>query len=519
MFKFKSKSKVLIFGTGAGGRCFYKDNCKRYNVIGFIDNNQQKQGELFLGKRVFAPQEISMLDYDKIIIASDYYVEIFEQLTAVIKVNKERIFFFFDLNSNDKHWLRQFLLAFESLMDEMICNAPKFISYFLYQIRYKKSNVKLLPFYWLDQQADACVYQFMPAISGVVYGPRFVGRNQVVENVELPAVNLYRFSNGQVCSASRSILFKDTSVIIERVATSISDAAEYNGGHLLYHGNKRCLIRQDSYEIIDKGIVITGCSETNYYHWMIEILSQLQFVSKISDKFSDYPVLISARCERIPAISMLVNVMFKGKRILLNSNKQYLVSDLLVLSAPNNLVANSKSNQKQWSAADCFARKESIDYLRGQAFNLVDESVVDSFPKRIFLARKPVLRQYNQEQVESILAEYGFCSVYMEDLDIRQQVALVSNAEFIVGPTGAAWTNIIFASKGTKALCWMAEEFGDLACFSNIAEIVGVEMDYIGYQGGTSDSRKLYYQGYKIDLAKVSGWINEVGLTRSVGEY
>lgn len=56
------------------------------------------------------------------------------------------------------------------------------------------------------------------------------------------------------------------------------------------------------------------------------------------------------------------------------------------------------------------------------------------------------------------LSVFGFTFVYMEDLSFCEQVSLMAQAEIIVGPTGAAWTNIIFASPGTKALCWMARD-------------------------------------------------------------
>jgi capsular polysaccharide biosynthesis protein len=95
----------------------------------------------------------------------------------------------------------------------------------------------------------------------------------------------------------------------------------------------------------------------------------------------------------------------------------------------------------------------------------------------------------------------------MEDLDVSQQVAVMANAEIIVGPTGAAWTNILFASAGAKALCWMAEEWGAFSCFSNIAAIVGVEMDYISYRTGTSDSRELYYKPYFINPDIIATWL------------
>ncbi len=43
------KEKILIFGTGSGGINFFNSCRSRYRVIGFLDNNKQKQGEKLFG--------------------------------------------------------------------------------------------------------------------------------------------------------------------------------------------------------------------------------------------------------------------------------------------------------------------------------------------------------------------------------------------------------------------------------------------------------------------------------------
>ena len=83
----------------------------------------------------------------------------------------------------------------------------------------------------------------------------------------------------------------------------------------------------------------------------------------------------------------------------------------------------------------------------------------------------------------------------------------MANAELIVGPTGAAWANIIFAKPEAKALCWMAEEWGDLSCFSNLSSTLNIDMQYLTYTAGTSDSRELYSRQYSIPVEEVVNWV------------
>lgn len=174
---------------------------------------------------------------------------------------------------------------------------------------------------------------------------------------------------------------------------------------------------------------------------------------------------------------------------------------------PNGWVPNLKRDA--WSdVVNAYSREESIEFIRNVGYEISSDKKSDSFPKRIFLARKGTLRTYNQDEIIEALTPFGFSCIYFEEIDFCQQVMMMANADIIVGPTGAAWTNIIFAKPNTKALCWMAEEWGNLSCFSNLAAISKVDMSYISYCAGTTDSRELYYRKYVIQVSDVIDWVS-----------
>ena len=328
---------------------------------------------------------------------------------------------------------------------------------------------------------------------------------------------LYRFTNGQVCSVSRSVILPGERLVAERVVTAKNANADYSGAHLLYHGQALALARPaPRTELLDKGLLISGGSEVNYYHWVLEILSQLQFLDELPGEYDDYPVLISAHSQNIPAIKALIEAIGISRPVVfLQSVVAYCVSDLLLISAPNNCITNFKGPARSL-AEYSFARPESIQFLRDKALPLAADIARDTLPKRVFLGRKGFLRPYNQAEILARLEPLGFVCVYMEEQDIQHQVAIMANADIIIGPTGAAWTNIIFATKGARALCWMAEEAGAISFFSNLAAIADVEMDYIPYQAQTSDSREIYYKGYSIETDTIVNWLkNDVAAIHS----
>lgn len=516
---FGQKIRVLIFGTGAGGINFYKYNRGRYRVIGFVDNNQQKHGQRLFGKRIHAPQQLSALTFDKIIIASDYHSEIYPQLTQTLAIAEHQIEIFQGTGIlASQTWLQRLGKHLEQLGYEYLCKKPGVLSDALYQLFFKRQGRRRLALRWLDEAETCKVHVFRPSLKGSSQAPRLIGQSTPAIALALPEVALYHFHQGQVCSVSRSVILPDEQLVLERVTSAKELPADYSGADLLYHGQRLALVRTSQPVPLEKGLLISGCNEVNYYHWLVEVLPQLQFVAELPAQYADYPLLISRNSQNIPSIKALIDAIgIDRPLVFLDNITSYRVTDLLWISAPNNMIPNFKG-ATQNSASSGFVRPESISFLRHKALPLATDIPTCELPKRVFLARKGFLRHYNQTQIIELLAPYGFTCVYMEEQDIRHQVAIMANAEVIVGPTGAAWTNLMFATRGARALCWMAEEYGALSCFSSLAAIVGVEMDYITYRVGSSDSRELYYRDYQVDANLVENWLQQHLSKRLEGE-
>lgn len=505
------KARILIFGAGSGGVNFYKSCRGRFRVLGFVDNSSQKQGQRLFGKPVYAPGELAQLDFDKIIIASDYYVEIYPQLISQGIPDSKVDIFHQQASTSTSIWQRA-RIAGGVQFHEWMCRGEGWVSDIAFALfsrtgSGKQHTLKRMRLQWLDETTEFKVHVFRPALPGQVQGPRFIGKKVAPTAITFPEVALHRLRQGQIASVSRSVILPDERLFIERITTVKHRNADYSVSHVVYHGKRLALVRTHEAEQIEKGIVINGCSEVNYYHWVLEVLSQLQFIAELPDRYHDYPILISARSQTIPSIRTLIDSFGIDRPfIYLDNLLTYRVDDLLFITAPNNMIPNFKDGVENTTESN-FARPESIQFLRANALSLTQGISTAELPKRVFLARKGFLRHYNQTEIIDLLQPYGFINVYMEDLDVSRQVAIMANAEMIVGPTGAAWTNIMFASQGAQALCWMAEEYGDLSCFSNLAAIVGVDMEFLTYKTGARTSRELYYRGYHVDAAKVREWI------------
>lgn len=69
--------KLYVWGTGAVAETLVAKNLNQEDIIGFIDTS--KKADFFLGKRVYLPVEALGLEYDAIVVATNYSLEIYEQ--------------------------------------------------------------------------------------------------------------------------------------------------------------------------------------------------------------------------------------------------------------------------------------------------------------------------------------------------------------------------------------------------------------------------------------------------------
>ncbi|MDE6626718.1 MAG: class I SAM-dependent methyltransferase, partial [Lachnospiraceae bacterium] len=87
--------KILVFGSGGAYAAYaekYSEYFKNVDILAFADNSKEKQGQIFNGKPIISPQEISQYCYDAILICSSYQEEIYEQLVTEFNIHKENIY-------------------------------------------------------------------------------------------------------------------------------------------------------------------------------------------------------------------------------------------------------------------------------------------------------------------------------------------------------------------------------------------------------------------------------------------
>jgi capsular polysaccharide biosynthesis protein len=346
---------------------------------------------------------------------------------------------------------------------------------------------------------------------GIACGPHYIGRAQSTESICLPDIHYYGFEMARVSATSSSVILNDKQVIIDRAIGPDQNKYNYAGGHIIAHGGDTAVVRLGKSEVIKKGIFLGGNGTSNYYHWMVEILPKVEFLSRLPKHYQKYPLLVSEDIVRTPSLKETLNLFANDcELIVLSKQLSYVVDELIYINSPSNIPFNLVGNQKA-KPSDYAIDSLSIDYVRKTATqSALAPPVHLNYTKKIFLGRKIGLRNYNQDEVFDCLSRFGFTKIFMEDLSFMEQVRTVHHADFIAGPTGAAWTNLIFCRSGAKGLCWMAEESGDFSAFSSLADMVGVDLKYLTYNSDVQSTSELYSKDYYIDIKLIEKGLSEL---------
>ena len=76
---------VLVWGTGGVAHDMMPQVIEKgkYNILGFIDNNEDQIGTSFMGITIYKPSILKETDFDIIAIMSDYYSDIYNQIISI----------------------------------------------------------------------------------------------------------------------------------------------------------------------------------------------------------------------------------------------------------------------------------------------------------------------------------------------------------------------------------------------------------------------------------------------------
>ncbi len=366
--------------------------------------------------------------------------------------------------------------------------------------RGKRRIADFLPMQFLQQQPDVEYSVVREAEKVKTYLPKLFGSEQQSRSLQLAEVGIYECRNYCFSMDSTAIMSSDLETVyfeeIEPFNTEFNIL--YNTDTLYFHSHRLVKFRNWHRKRLRHEILFLGGTFTfNYFHFFLELLSKTEFLNAVKNS-ETLRIAVSTRVEKIENLKTLLSIFIPLEKVIfLEPNRIYQCAKLWHITYPNSVVPNIIEGELYRAEFIKYA-PSSIEFLRKTCSEKFDMQKVNCSPvARIFFGRKSVFRQYNEDETFEIAKKYGFEKVYLEDFNIHEQMFLIKNADYILGPSGAAWTNMLFCTEGkTKGLLWLQEVWTEFSAFSTLAVLCGV--DLYQYQFETPDNT--FHGEYQLPL-------------------
>lgn len=173
-------------------------------------------------------------------------------------------------------------------------------------------------------------------------------------------------------------------------------------------------------------------SWSNYYHWILEHCSKLRGLSVYEAKTGRKPMLIIPQDPPSLIWETLDMLKIEKARCMEWEPPAIDVETLVLPSYPE-------------------ANPSNLHWLRKSFWGSVLTQNPKSPQRKIYISRNkaPKRKIVNEDEVLEVLTSHGFERVFAEDLSVKDQVQLFSEAEAIIGAHGAGMTNMIWGCEMT----------------------------------------------------------------------
>jgi hypothetical protein len=271
-----------------------------------------------------------------------------------------------------------------------------------------------------------------------------------------------------------SIASESTQLLIKRCLPRPFDVARYRHGDYVSLLSPRAL-------------------EGNYYHWTHDVLLSLFGLLPLLPPTARFIVPPGLRPFQIDSLAMLgitpgQLVTFEHRASEHGDSSWRL--DRLFFS-PGPIGASASASALAW------LRATALEYA---------EATERRPHRRLYISRRRAhyRRLVNETEVVAYLLDRGFEVHELEGYGYREQISLFADARVVVGPHGAAHTNMVYAQPGMV----LVDILGSLVnkCFHNMAVTLGHEYWYV--DGKDIPSGRAYTDDIFLPLEKLDSIIS-----------
>lgn len=319
-----------------------------------------------------------------------------------------------------------------------------------------------------------------------------------------PEIYIATVNNCIVNGASNFLNVEESIICHDLFRCSHDYTSEELNGRFIVNSRKSLITRTSNMEAqdtIQEGAVFTDAVSGNYAHFLTEVLPRIFVFSK------EYPntkiTLIIDRNLHSNLMEALVLVVGGKVDIIgLEMGETLLVKSLHVVSTCGYIPfeRRPKTNHFKDHSEGIFSPK-ALQLMRDCIKSKISISMVGAIrPKKIFIKRNSHYRNAkNTKDIEDMLIAEGFFVIEPEKLSFSEQVNLFSNAEVLVGVTGAAFASLIFCKPETKIIILISDYKNMIyGYWQSMASSVGNKVIYV--IGECADTPTQLHSNFQVDL-------------------
>jgi capsular polysaccharide biosynthesis protein len=217
----------------------------------------------------------------------------------------------------------------------------------------------------------------------------------------------------------------------------------------------------------DKTLYITNSNSHNFFHWFLDVLQKLEFISQVQEDVVNSKLKIvipnghSNNYSKKSLEAFGLDFYYQKKNEIIVSNESILLPDI----APTGNY-----------------RKELVIKLSQRMKNHWINKKFDSKQhKRIYISRKSSQKRKlkNENEIISILDKHNFIIVDFDKINFDEQLNYVLNSEIIVSVHGAGLTHMLWIKQKGKVLEIRAKDNCNDNCYFSLASDLGHDYFYI----------------------------------------
>lgn len=261
----------------------------------------------------------------------------------------------------------------------------------------------------------------------------------------------------------------------------------------------------------------TDAVALNYAHWLTEVLPRIVLYTR-HDCSKGVPLIVDEGLH--PNIYESLSIAIGGDRVVYTLAKDRRTRvQVLDIVTPTGYVPYASREPRQSGHSHGVFSAQALLAVR-DAFQHLMARPVDAVGKYIYVRRNAGLRKLiNDQEISNVLSAAGFTIVSPEELSFSDQVRLFSQAEFVIGATGAALANLIFCPAGARVHVLMAQhEEMPYWYWQRLADCVGVDLSY-GLGNICAATEKGFHADFMIDLDTIHDVLGDFRAARDPQQH